>query len=99
MATPEENHEIALDESSDREERERAIDQLEAANECDTLAELVRNDGLGDDLRKQALESLAHPQCKPMLENLVENGEVPEAFEDDGRTLLEQTPDDSGAGP
>ncbi|RDI70650.1 hypothetical protein [Halopelagius longus] len=99
MPTPEENHEIALDESSDREDRERAINQLEAANECDMLADLVRSDGLEDALRKQAFESLAHPQCKPTLETLVENGEVPEAFEGDGRTLLEQTPDDAGAGP
>lgn len=99
MATPEESHEIALDESNDREDRKRAIGQLEAANECDMLADLVRNDSLEDDLRKLAFENLAHPQCKPVLETLVENGEVPEAFEGDGRTLLEQTPDDSGAGP
>lgn len=99
MGTPEENFETARDESSDGDARERAINQLEAANECDMLADLVRNGDLEKEYREQALKSLAHPQCKPMLETLVEDGDLSETYQEKGKSLLSQTPDDSGAGP
>lgn len=99
MGTPEENFETARDESSDDDARERAINQIETANECDMLSDLVRDDDLEEKYRELALESLAHPQCKPVLETLVEGGDLPETFQEKGESLLSETPDDAGAGP
>ena len=99
MSTPPENFEIAADESSDAEERERAIDQLETANDCDKLAELVRRDDLDDQFRKRALEGLAHPQCRSMLQEVVDGGNLPESLRDRAETLLDETPEEAGAGP
>ena len=42
---------------------------------------------------------MAHPQCKSMLQSLVESGDLPESLQDRAETLLEETPDNSGAGP
>lgn len=99
MSTPETNFEKAVDGSSDDETRTQAIEDLEAANECDMLANLVENDDLEDEYREQALTSLAHPQCKPMLETLVESGDLPESYQERAEQLLQETPEDAGAGP
>ena len=99
MSTPEANFEIAVDDSRDEQERRQAIDSLEAANECDLLANLVQRDDLSAALRETALESLAHPQCKPMLAKVGEDDDLPESLADQAATLLEETPDDAGAGP
>lgn len=99
MSTPKENLEIAADESNEREAREEAIGWLEAANECDMLAELVQMDDLEEHIREQALTSLAHPQCKPTLETLADSEALPASLEEQASSLLQDTPDDSGAGP
>ena len=99
MSSPESNFDVVVDESSDESTRKQAIEDLEAANECDTLAELVRNEDLESQYREQALKSLGHPQCKPMLERVVESGEVPESQREKAEELLQETPDDAGAGP
>lgn len=99
MSTPEENLEIATDESSDRDARTNAIDELETANECRSLADLVRSDGLDERYREQALNGLAHPQCRSKLETLAEEDTLPEGLQAEAETLLEETPTDSGAGP
>jgi hypothetical protein len=99
VSTPEENLRTAVDESTESDARERAIDELETANECDTLAELVRNADLEERYRERALTNLAHPQCKRTLRSLVDDGDVPESLRDRAETLLEETPDDAGAGP
>ncbi|WP_137284911.1 hypothetical protein [Halorussus salinisoli] len=99
MSTPEDNYETALDASSDAAARERAIGELETANDCDKLADLAREDDLDETYREQALAGLAHPQCKSMLREVAEDGDVPESLRERAETLLEDTPDDSGAGP
>ncbi|NEU55909.1 hypothetical protein [Halorussus sp. MSC15.2] len=99
MSTPADHFETALDESSDAAARERAIGELETANECDRLADLAREDDLDETYREQALSGLAHPQCKSMLRQVAEDGDLPESLRDRAETLLEDTPDDSGAGP
>lgn len=99
MSTPEENFETAVDEAGETEARERAINQLETASDCDRLADLVRMDDLEEQYREQALTSLAHPQCKPVLRTLVESGNLPESLQERAETLLRDTADDSGAGP
>lgn len=70
VSTPEESFETAVDESSDREAREAAIEALEAANECDMLAEVVTRTDLADDLRRRALDALATPQCEATMQDL-----------------------------
>lgn len=99
MSTPPENFEIAADESSDAEERERAIGELVTANDCDRLAELVRRDDLDERYRERALEGLAHPQCRPMLQQLADGGDLPESLQGRAESLLDETPEDAGAGP
>lgn len=99
MSAPETNFETVVDSSSDEESREQAIEGLEAANECDMLADLVRNDDLEDRYREQALSSLGHPQCESMLETLVENDDLSDAYLERAEQLLRETPDDAGAGP
>ena len=99
MSTPEGNFETAIDEASDPEVRETAIGELETANECDRLAELARMDDIEDRYRERAVAGMAHPQCKSMLQSLVESGDLPESLRDRAETLLEETPGDSGAGP
>ena len=99
MSTPPENAEIAADESSDAEERERAISELETANDCDRLAELVRRDDLDERYRERALEGLAHPQCRPRLQTLAEGGDLSESLRGRAETLLDETPEGAGAGP
>lgn len=42
MSTPEEIFDVAIDESNDREARERATDPLQTANDCDALEESFR---------------------------------------------------------
>lgn len=99
MSTPEANFEIAVDGSNDDDAREKAIEGLEAANECDMLAELATSDDVEETFREQALANLGHPQCYSMLERLVENGELSGDLHDRAETLLEETPEDAGAGP
>lgn len=94
MSTPEGDFETAVDDSNDREAREQAIDELETANECDMLADLVRMDDLGTEYREQALDRLATPQCKPTLGNLVDGRDLPESLQEQAETLLEDVPDD-----
>lgn len=99
MSTAEENFEIAIDGSRDPEERERAIGGLETANACSELAALVEEADVDRRYRERALENLAHPQCKPTLERLVEDDAVPDGLYGRAESLLEGTPDGSGAGP
>ena len=99
MSTPEEKFETARDGSGETEERERAIDELGTANECDRLAELVRMDDLEDRYRERALSGLAHPQCRLTLESLVESGDLPGSLLEEAESLLDGTPEDAGAGP
>ncbi|WP_276253454.1 hypothetical protein [Halomontanus rarus] len=96
MSTPEENFDIATDESSDSEARERAIGQLETANDCDRLADLARTDDLETEYRERALSGLAHPQCKPKLQTLVDDGAIDGSLRERAESLLEETPDDAG---
>jgi hypothetical protein len=99
MSTPEDNFETALDASSDASARERAIDELETANDCDRLADLVREDDLDETYREQALTGLAHPQCKSILREVAEGDDLPSSLRERAETLLDETPDDSGARP
>lgn len=99
MSTPEENFETAREGSSGDEERERAIDDLATANECDMLADLVRMDDLDEQYRERAVATLATPQCTETLRTLSGDEELPDALREQAERLLEQTPDDSGAGP
>lgn len=99
MSTPAENFETAVDESSDAEARKRAIGDLETANDCDKLAEIVQQDDLDSQYRERALEGLAHPQCRPMLQSVVDGGDLPESLRERAETLLDDTPETAGAGP
>lgn len=96
MSTPEENFEIATDESSGSEARERAIGQLETANDCNRLADLARTDDLETEYRERALSGLAHPQCKSKLQTLVDDGALQGSLREQAESLLEETPDDAG---
>ncbi|WP_459191871.1 hypothetical protein [Halosimplex sp. J119] len=99
MSTPEENLEVALDDSRDAEAREAALDDLETANDCDKLSDVVRRDEIDDRYRERALSKLAHPQCKATLETLSESDDLPEPLREQAEELLGETPGDSGAGP
>lgn len=99
MSTPEQNFETAMDEESDDEAREQAINDLETANECDMLADLARSDDIAQEYREQALAGLAHPQCKSMLEELADGEKLPESLRERAESLLDETADDAGAGP
>jgi hypothetical protein len=99
MSTPEGDFETALDESADAERRERAIDELRTANECDRLADIAERDGLGERYRALALEDRAHPQCRPTLSRLVEDGGLPEALHGRAESLLSEISEGSGAEP
>jgi hypothetical protein len=96
MSTPEEHFEIAVDESSDAEAREMALADLETANECARLADVVRDDGVEDRYREQALTGLAHPQCTATLRGLAEDSGLPSSLQDRAEQLLDETPDDAG---
>lgn len=99
MSNLDADFETARDESNERSEREDAIDELRTANACDRLAELATMDDLGEEFRELAVEKLATPQCKPKLESLVESGDLPDSMHQQAETMLEETPDDAGAGP
>lgn len=99
MSTPEENFEAASAGSTGDEERERAIDDLGTANECDKLADLARMDDLDEQYREQAVATLATPQCTETLRTLAEGDDLPGSLRERAESLLEETPDDSGAGP
>lgn len=99
MPIPEENFEIALDDSRDTESREQAIHALHTANECGKLAELLQRDEVESQFRERAVEALADPQCKNTLKRLLERGDVPEQFHEKTDRLLEETPDHTGGGP
>jgi hypothetical protein len=98
VSTPEENAEIAVDESKDPSAREEAIDDLRAANECSRLTDIALNDDIDDRYREQAVTNLAHPQCKPALRALVERSELPESMQNRAEELLDDTPDRAGTG-
>jgi len=99
MHTPEENFEIATDESNDREARESAIGTLETANECSRLAELARMGDLDETYRELALDGLAHPQCRTRLRQLVDGDDLEGSLEERAESLLDETPESAGAGP
>jgi hypothetical protein len=99
MGTPEQNFGTAIDGASDDEERERAIGLLETANECDSLAETVGTDDLEGRYREQALNALAHPQCKATLADLADDESLEASLRERADSLLDETPDDAGAGP
>lgn len=99
MRTPEGNFETAADQSSEQAAREEAIDELQTANECDSLAKLARMDDLATRYRERAMTNLAHPQCRPTLEELVAAGELPDSLHELAASQLEETPESSGAGP
>ncbi|UPV75394.1 hypothetical protein M0R89_04835 [Halorussus limi] len=99
MSTPEQSFQTAMDESSDDEAREEAIHQLETANECGMLADLARSDDIAKQYRERALTGLAHPQCKSVLEDLTEGESLSDSLRERAESLLDETPDNSGAGP
>ncbi|WP_232685803.1 hypothetical protein [Halobacterium zhouii] len=99
MSTPEENFEIATDGSNELATRAEAIDWLEAANECDMLAELARMNDLDDRLREEALTYMAHPPCEQLLRTVADGGDLPASLQEQAETLLRDTPDDAGASP
>lgn len=99
MSTPEENLSIVMDGSRQPAARERAIDGLEAANECEKLAEIVRRSDVDDRFRELALTALAHPQCTATLGRVAEADDVPADLRERAETLLRNTPEDAGAGP
>lgn len=99
MSTPQENFELATDDATDPEERERAIADLETANECDSLAELVGADDIAMRFRERALDGLDHPQCSSTLEELADDESLSESMRDRAREMLGETPEDAGAGP
>lgn len=82
-----------MDETAGREARESAIDALEAANECDSLAAIVEDDGVEDGLRELALDALAGPQCGATMESLAERDDLPTALTERARSLLEDVED------
>lgn len=98
MGAPAANFETVVDESTADERREQAIDELRTANECKRLAELVEANELEMQYREQALTSVANPQCKPTLEMLAENEDLPEPLRKEAGSLLQEMPDDSGSG-
>lgn len=99
MSTPEQNFETAMDEESDDEAREQAINDLETANECDALADLAQSGDIAEEYREQALAGLAHPQCKSMLQEVADGGDLPDSLRERAESLLDEIPDDAGAGP
>ncbi|WP_436926594.1 hypothetical protein [Halosimplex amylolyticum] len=99
MSTPEENLEIALDDARESESREQAIDGLQAANECDMLAEVVRRDDVASQYRELAMTKLGRPQCEATLETLHESDAIPDSLREQAEELLGDAPDDAGAGP
>ena len=74
--TPTECVDLATDPSANSADRIDAIHALKRANECDELAALVVMETLDESLRREALDTLATPQCDSTLENLVEDGEL-----------------------
>jgi hypothetical protein len=99
MSTPEKNAEIAVDESFDRSARENAIDELETANACEELSDIVLNEGIEEEYRELALTKLASPQCTATLRSLAENADLPQSMRKTAEDLLDNTPDSAGAGP
>lgn len=93
MSTPEESFETAMDESSDDAAREEAIDALEAANECASLAAVVERDDVADRFRRQALDALATPQCDSALRRLSEHDALDASLREDAERLLEDVED------
>ncbi|UPW01450.1 hypothetical protein M0R88_04935 [Halorussus gelatinilyticus] len=99
MSTPAQNYETAMDDSADDGVREAAIGELETANECDKLADIARSDDLAEEYRERSLTGLAHPQCKPVLRELAEGDNLPDSLREQADSLLDEIPDDAGAGP
>lgn len=98
MSDPEKSFEIAVDQTNDRPTRTNAIDELESANECSRLAEIVQRDDLEDQYREEAVIKMASPQCKDTLESLLAAGELPDFITERAETLLQETPDHPGGG-
>lgn len=99
MSAPEESFDIAVDDSNSAERRRSAIDDLRAANECARLANIVTRDDLDSEFREMAVSCLANPQCGTTLRDLLDDGEVPESLRDHAERRLQESPDDTGAGP
>ncbi|ELY70965.1 hypothetical protein [Natrinema versiforme] len=91
--TPAECIDLALDEGADEERRADAIRELKTANECDELAALVREEDIDERYRRQALESLATPQCDSALRHLVDDG-LEGSLQGDAEELLASVEDD-----
>ena len=93
MSGIDDNFDTAVDESNGDDEREAAISELQTANACSQLDDLVRMDELDDRYRERALEGLGHPQCRSTLQTLVEEGDLPESLRDRAEALFEEMPD------
>lgn len=93
------NFEIAVDRSSEAEERERAIGPLETANECDSFAEIVGMGDLADRYREQALNALTQSQCEATFAHLAADDSLEASLRQRADSLLDETLDDGGAGP
>lgn len=91
--TPQECVKLAVDSSADPADRESAIDTLEAANECDELADIVSNGDIEERFRRQALDAVGRPQCRAMLERLVEDGSLDAPLAETAEELLAETDD------
>jgi hypothetical protein len=86
--TPEECVDLAVDESATEERRDTAIHELEMANECDELANLVRTDDLDGRYRRRALRALATPQCDSTLQRLAEDDALDRSLREAAEELL-----------
>lgn len=92
--TPQECVDLANDSAASRADREEAIDALEAANECDELADVVTNEDIDADLRGVALRALAGPQCDTTLRTVVEEGSLESPLQEEAESLLADQNDD-----
>jgi hypothetical protein len=92
--TPEECVDAATDTSESDETRTEAIQELRRANECDQLEALVRNDGLDERFRREALGALDTRQCVSTLRELVEEGSLDREFREAASARLDERADD-----
>lgn len=88
--TPQECVDLAVDSSAVHADRENAIDTLEAANECDELAEIVTNGDIEMDLREQALRALATPQCNATIRNVVDEDSLDSSLQRKAERRLQE---------
>ena len=88
--TPTECVELALDTEADSDDREDAIHELRAANECDELASLASNPDIEEQYRRRALQGLDTSQCESMLEQLVEEDSLDPSLQRAAEELLQE---------